>query len=67
MAVISYRVDDDDEAAIRDAIAAYQRGSHQANGETLVSDGDSDLGGAVLAEICRGWLERHEAGEEDET
>lgn len=56
---LSYRVDESDESAIRAAITAYQRGSHEAAGETIVSDSGSDLGGAILAEICRGWLEQH--------
>ena len=55
--LISFDVDTQDERHIRQAIAVYQRQSYQACGEVIVAEGESDAGGAILAEICRGFIE----------
>ena len=55
---LAFEADDLDAAAILRAIACYQRRSNEAWGETIVPEHESDLGAAILAEICRSWLER---------
>ena len=52
-------IDDDDARDINAAIAVYQRRSHQAFGEVIVPEGASCQAGAILAEICRAWMETH--------
>ena len=46
-------VDEQDESAILNAIAQWQAKSHAAFGETMLPEGQSDIRGATLAEICR--------------
>jgi len=55
----SYDVSDEDYAVIQSAITRWQRYPG------VVSDGDGDTGGRILAEICRGWLEAHTINEEE--
>lgn len=54
-------VDEDDARSIHEAIAHYQatRRWTDAEGGVLLPEGDSDLRGAILGEICRDWLEHH--------
>lgn len=56
----SFAADDEDAAAIHAAIARRQTWR-------IMPDGDGDLTGRVLAEICRGWLERLDMDRDDET
>jgi hypothetical protein len=59
---IVLKVDDDDERAIQGAIATYQkrtRWPEERGGGVLIPEGDSDLPGAILGEICRGWMEAY--------
>ena len=60
MVKITYDVDDDDYAAIQAAITRWQKCPG------VVSDGTGDLGGRILAEVCRGWLGSHSADEGEE-
>lgn len=53
-------LDADDSRAVHAAIATYQRRSHKAFGEVIVPEGESNNAGAVLAEICRDWMETHQ-------
>lgn len=67
----TFTLDDDDARAIHEAIALYQttrRVSLYEPGATgvLLSDGESDLRGAILAEICRSWMETVDEGGGDE-
>lgn len=51
-------VDDLDEKAINQAIAVYQRRNQGSDGKgTLIPEGESSLGGAILGELCRNYLE----------
>jgi hypothetical protein len=54
-------LDEDDWDAIQEAIARRQAWRH-ADGGPLLPDGESNTAGAVLAEICRGWVEYQQAG-----
>lgn len=58
--VIVLNLDEDDYNSIQEAIAkrqAYGRNLPDSNGQKIMPDGDSNIAGAVLAEICRGWIE----------
>ena len=57
MPVITFEIDADDELAIHAAIARYQRTNRWPEGDTLVPEGDGELRGLILGEICRGWME----------
>ena len=57
MTTITITVDDDDARAIHEAIATYQRTVRWHDGGVLLPEGESDLSGAIIGEICRGWLE----------
>ena len=61
MQTITVQVDDADADAIRAAIARRQ--AMRIDGEPILPDGDGDLAGRYLAEVCRGWLERTEPSE----
>ncbi len=54
---ITIELDDLDEAAVNYAIAFHQS-RFRINGVHILPDGESDTRGAILAEICRGYLER---------
>jgi len=56
---MTLQLDDDDDRAIQAAIAARQTVRDQQG--CILPDGESDLAGALIAEICRGWLEMREA------
>lgn len=58
MQTITIRIDDADADSIRAAIARRQ--SMRIDGQPILPDGDGDLAGRYLAEVCRGWLERTE-------
>jgi hypothetical protein len=58
---LTLSLDEDDARAVHEAIARYQQRSRWPEGGTLLPDGESDQAGAVLAEICRGWLEMYGA------
>ncbi len=52
-------IDDDDERAVNTAVAHFQasrRWPEAEGGGIMLPDGDSDLRGAILSEICREWL-----------
>lgn len=53
-------LDEDDYDAIQAAIARRQAWRHE-DGGPVMPGGDSDTAGAVLAEICRRWVEMREA------
>ena len=61
MQTITIQVDDADADAIRAAIARRQ--AMRIGGKPILPDGDGDLAGRYLAEVCRGWLERTEQDE----
>lgn len=48
--VLSVALDEDDHDAVQRALSVR-------HGFRALPDGDSDRAGALLAEICRGWLE----------
>jgi DNA adenine methylase len=50
-------LDPDDERAVNTAIATYQRLNRWPEGGTLIPEGESDLAGAIVAEICRAYLQ----------
>lgn len=51
-------VDRQDFSAIQAAITRRQLlGRYPGCTGTTLPDGDSDLAGAIIAEICRGWME----------
>lgn len=49
-------VDQYDYESILDAVAKYQR-EHRVEGELIIADGEGDLRGRILAELCRDWSE----------
>jgi len=57
---ITIEVDELDEATILNTIAKYQAKSHAAGGENWLPEGESDIRGATLAEICRAYQEYHD-------
>lgn len=70
MPQLTFTPDDDDARAIHEAIALYQSTRHASRYEegatgSLLAPGDSDLRGAILAEICRAWMETVDEGEDD--
>jgi hypothetical protein len=57
---MTINLDDDDARDINRAIAHYQatrRWTAAQGGGVLLPEGESDLAGAILGEICRDWLE----------
>jgi hypothetical protein len=54
---ITVQVDELDYEAIHRVIAEYQRSNRWPEGDTLVPEGEGDLGGRILAEVCRGYEE----------
>lgn len=54
----AFRADPDDAASIHEAVAMHQR--ERIDGEHILPEGDSDTLGAILAEICRDWMEYRE-------
>jgi hypothetical protein len=66
MTLLTFDVDDDDARDINAAIAIFQKRNRRMHG-ALLPDGDGDLAGRVLAEVCRDWLEdRNELHQENE-
>lgn len=61
MRQLTLNVDDDDERDINAAIARYQKTCrwHDKQGGVMLPEGESDLAGAIIGEICRDWLESH--------
>lgn len=57
MSEIKFFVDVDDARAINEAVAKYQTTSQWEDGRTMIPEGESDLLGAIIGEICRGWME----------
>jgi hypothetical protein len=53
---MTMHVDKLDEGAILKAVAVWQRRNRDSTGVN-VPDGDSDIRGAVIAELCRGYLD----------
>ena len=62
MKTITLKVDDEDFDAIQSAICRRQS-------FRCLPDGDGNMTGRVVAEICRGWLERvdAQAGDDDKS
>lgn len=56
MKQITLTVDDLDAAMLHRAITDYQRRNRDRHG-VILPDGESDLPGAILAEICRDWID----------
>lgn len=56
--ILAMQVDELDAAAIHEAVAKRQ--AWRINNECILPEGNSDLRGACLAEICRDWLEYKE-------
>lgn len=57
MRTITLKLDEDDYDAVQATMGLRQ--TFRAAGEdgTILPPGESDLAGAVVAEICRGWVE----------
>ncbi len=53
--VITLELDELDYGAIQEAFAMRQ--SFRDRAGCIMPDGDSNTAGALVAEICRGWLE----------
>jgi hypothetical protein len=53
-------LDEDDYRSIQQAIARRQSWRH-ADGGCILPAGESNTPGAIIAEICRGWLEMLDA------
>lgn len=54
---LAVRLDGGDFESINEAIAVRRSGLFRVNGALMLKDGGSDERGAVLAEICRDWVE----------
>jgi hypothetical protein len=54
----TFSLDADDERHVNQAIA-YRQAHLRVEGECILPEGESDTAGAILAEICRDWLEAH--------
>lgn len=56
-------LDDDDYRDVNAAIAERQRSPrwYDEEGGVLLPEGDSDLPGAIIGEICRAWLDYRRA------
>ena len=54
---ITIEVDELDEKAIIKAVAVFQRLNRIGESGLIVPEGESDTRGAILGEICRGYLE----------
>jgi hypothetical protein len=54
---IELELDEEDYDAVQDAIALYQSLARVPGYPTILPDGDSNLAGAILAQICRGWAD----------
>jgi len=54
---ITITLDDDDDRHVAQAIA-FRQGVRDGQG-CIIDQGESCLTGALIAEICRGWLEMH--------
>lgn len=69
MITLTITLDPDDARDINAAIARYQsstRWPQSDGGGVLLPEGESDLPGAILGEICRYWLDKqmiHKEGE----
>jgi hypothetical protein len=59
MKTLTLVLDDDDERAVQAAMAERQRSSRwdDSDGGVLLPEGDSDLPGAIIAEICRAYVD----------
>ena len=58
--------DELDAKAIHEAIARHQRRSHMCGGGSTMPDGEGNMAGRVIAEICRGWMELCDSLHEEE-
>lgn len=56
MKTITLECDDLDYEWLNDAVAYFQE-HNRVDGELLLADGEGDLKGRILAEICRIWME----------
>lgn len=52
---LTLELDEDDWSSVNEAIA--ERQSFRDKEGCLLPDGDGNLAGRLIAEICRGWLE----------
>lgn len=57
---VNLELDDDDMRSVHEAIAKRQ--ASRVNNESIMPDGESCVRGAIIAEICRGWIEFMESG-----
>ena len=57
--LVTIDLDTDDLRDYMRAIVVYQRQNrwHDDQGGTLLPEGESDISGAIIGEICRDWLE----------
>lgn len=55
--IMVLNLDADDARDINAAIAHYQRTRRWPEGGTSLPEGESDMAGAIIGEICRDWLE----------
>ena len=62
---MTLNLDTDDARDINAAIAHYQLTRRCSDGATFLPDGESDMAGAIIGEICRDWLESHGALRQD--
>ncbi len=57
MATLTLILDEDDSRAVHEAIAKRQQESRWPEGGVLLPEGESDLPGAIIAEICRAYVD----------
>lgn len=59
---MAFVADEDDFRDIHAAVVRYQvnsRWPEKDGGGVMLGNGESDLLGAIIGEICRDWLEEH--------
>lgn len=62
---LTIEVDEQDRDAILRAVTKYQVVHHRAFGEVILPDGEGDVRGRILGEICRDWCELIDAARRD--
>ncbi len=57
MKTLTLVLDNDDDRAVQAAIAERQRDSRWPDGGVMLPEGKSNLSGAIIAEICRAYVD----------
>lgn len=58
MKTFKLKLDDLDYEAVQEAITIRKSGLFHVDGVLILPEHESELRGALLAEVCRGWVER---------